>query len=123
MANPNGFFSILFKRLFTRIIENLSSFKTWMFLLPFTISTIVLYWLVYKNIIMCNSILSNQLLEYQYLFIHKIIASTEDMFIAWCTFNVSLATVIVSAREMFKASKVKALAKDGDADGIKNVAS
>jgi uncharacterized transporter YbjL len=36
----------------------------------------------------------------------KIIA---DMFIAWCTFNVSLVGTIVVVREVFKVSKLKAV--------------
>ena len=32
-----------------------------------------------------------------------------NMFIAWCTFNVSLAGTVIVVREVFKVSKLKAL--------------
>jgi hypothetical protein len=32
-----------------------------------------------------------------------------DVFIAWCTFNVSLASVIIAVREIFKVKKLHAL--------------
>lgn len=104
-----------------KIKLNLSSFKTWMFLLPFVVSTIVLYYLVYNNLHLCNVIIANNLQEHQYMFIQKVVSSTQDMFIAWCTFNVSLSTVIISAREMFKSSKLKALLQEGKVVEAQNI--
>jgi hypothetical protein len=40
-----------------------------------------------------------------------------DVFIAWCTFNVSLASVIIAVREIFKVKKLQAL----EVDDIKKI--
>lgn len=104
-----------------KIKLNLCSFKTWMFLLPFGVSTVVLYYLVYNNLHLCNVIIANNLQDFQYIFIHRVVSSTQDMFIAWCTFNVSLATVIISAREMFKVKKMKALISEGKTEEAGNI--
>lgn len=93
-----------------KVLENLASVKVWFFILPFLASTGVMIWIVGSHLMFIKDALSlmvdNKELLAQLIDRMKIIA---DMFIAWCTFNVSLVGTIVVVREVFKVSKLKAV--------------
>ena len=97
-----------------KVLENLASVKVWFFILPFIVSTMILSWLVgshvgFVRMILLQtdtSIMASVLQEMQMVM---------DMFIAWCTFNVSLAGTIIVIRETFKVKKLVAL-NDEDKD-------
>jgi hypothetical protein len=93
-----------------KILENFASVKVWFFILPFLASTGVMIWIVGSHLSFIQAVLM-QLTENKEILAEvidrmKIIA---DMFIAWCTFNVSLVGTIVVVREVFKVSKLKAV--------------
>ena len=50
----------------------------------------------------------------------KEMGSVMNMFIAWCTFNVSLAGTIIVVRETFKVRKLTAL-NDEESDNSENI--
>jgi hypothetical protein len=97
-----------------KILENLASVKVWFFIFPFFVSTLILTWLVGTHIAFVRlalitvdpGIMVSVITEMQ---------MAMDMFIAWCTFNVSLAGTIIVIRETFKVRKLIAL-NDEDRD-------
>lgn len=98
-------------RLFGRkILENLASVKVWFFILPFLASTGVLVWLTAEHLIFIKTALE-ALVESKELLATLIdrMKIITDMFIAWCTFNVSLVGTIIVVREVFKVNKLKAV--------------
>jgi hypothetical protein len=100
------------KGFFVKCLENMSSAKMWMFLLPFVISCIYMGVFLGFSIEMIRASLKTAGIspaEMTDIIIQLRIAG--DVFIAWCTFNVSLASVIIAVREIFKVKKLKALAK------------
>jgi uncharacterized protein (DUF486 family) len=95
-----------------KVLENLASVKVWFFILPFIASTAILSVLVGWHIeFIQESLKAITDAEHQ----DKLVAilgemrSVMDMFIAWCTFNVSLAGTIIVVRETFKVKKLTAL--------------
>jgi hypothetical protein len=118
-----GTMSSYIKGFFVKCLENLSSAKMWMFILPFVVST------AFMGVFLAYS------LHYIHLTLKAAGISPEDMsviigqlgvvgdvFIAWCTFNVSLASVIIAVREVFKVKKMQALAEVPDTETGKQAA-
>jgi hypothetical protein len=104
-------FSDYIKGFFVKCLENMASAKMWMFLLPFVVSTVFMgiflgYSLYYVKI----SLTAMGITPAEMSVIVSQMIVVGDVFIAWCTFNVSLASVIVAVREIFKVKKLKALA-------------
>lgn len=93
-----------------KILENLTSVKVWFFILPFFVSTGILIWLTGAHLLFIKhsleAITTNQQLFSELISKMQIIT---DMFIAWCTFNVSLIGTIIVVREVFKVNKLKAV--------------
>jgi len=93
-----------------KVLENLASVKVWFFILPFIVSTIIMTVLVGSHIQFIKLALtvivddSNKLVP-----VLQEMKTVMDMFIAWCTFNVSLAGTIIVVRETFKVKKLTAL--------------
>ncbi len=93
-----------------KCLENLASVKVWFFILPFVISTIVLAVLVGNHLVFINVALKVIVTDPDKLVpIIKEMKTITDMFIAWCTFTVSLAGTIIVVRETFKVKKLIAL--------------
>jgi hypothetical protein len=93
-----------------KILENLASVKVWFFIFPFIVSTVVMAILVGWHIHFMKDALATITAEPKLLAeILGQMKTITDMFIGWCTFNVSLAGVIIVARETFKVNKLKAL--------------
>jgi riboflavin transporter FmnP len=92
-----------------KILENLASIKVWFFILPFIISTIIMSILVGFHIEFIKESLK-AIVENKDLLVPVLeqMKTMTDMFIAWCTFTVSLAGTIIVVREVFKVSKLKA---------------
>jgi len=92
-----------------KILENLASVKVWFFLLPFVVSTIGMGTLVWYHLGFIKESLDLIVTNKELLVpILQQMKTITDMFIAWCTFNVSLAGTIIVVREVFKVSKLKA---------------
>lgn len=93
-----------------KCLDNLASVKVWFFMLPFIVSTIVMAVLIGWHIEFIKeamkAIVSNQTLLVPVIKQMEIIT---NMFIAWCTFNVSLAGTVIVVRETFKVKKLTAL--------------
>lgn len=93
-----------------KILENLASVKVWFFIFPFIVSTVVMAILVGWHIHFMKDALATITAEPKLLAeILGQMKTITDMFIGWCTFNVSLAGVIIVVRETFKVTKLKAL--------------
>ena len=93
-----------------KILENLASVKVWFFIFPFVISTIVMSILVWYHLGFIKESLALIVNNKELLVpILKEMRTITDMFIAWCTFTVSLAGTIVVVREVFKVKKLSAL--------------
>jgi hypothetical protein len=93
-----------------KILENLASVKVWFFIFPFIVSTVIMAILVGWHIHFMKDALATITAEPKLLAeILGQMKTITDMFIGWCTFNVSLAGVIIVARETFKVNKLKAL--------------
>lgn len=95
---------------FVKCLENMASAKMWMFLLPFAVST------VFMGLFMWDCLAMAKLTMYkvgvtqdEMRIINEQLSHVGDIFISWCTFNVSLASVIIAVREIFKVKKLKAL--------------
>ena len=100
------------KGFFVKVLENLSSVKVWFFILPFIVSTAILSVLVGAHIGLVKTSLTAIVAADQQANLVGILQEMQtimDMFIAWCTFNVSLAGTVIVVREVFKVSKLKAL--------------
>ncbi len=78
-----------------KLIENMTSVKVWMFLLPFCISTKIFYTII-------------KLSE---------VPMVIDAFKIWAEFNVSIVAAIIVVREIFKVAKIHKL-NNGDAKKI-----
>ena len=93
-----------------KCLDNLASVKVWFFMFPFVVSTIVMAVLVGWHIEFIKealkAIITNQNLLVPIIKQMEIIT---NMFIAWCTFNVSLAGTVIVVRETFKVKKLTAL--------------
>ena len=93
-----------------KILENLASVKVWFFILPFIVSTAILSVIVGWHLdfirLSLNLIVEDKSQLVPILSQMKIIS---DVFIGWCTFNVSLVGTIVVVREIFKVKKLIAL--------------
>jgi hypothetical protein len=101
-----------FRGFLVKILENLSSVKVWFFILPFIVSTCVLGYLAYEHVQIVKMALADLIKEGKQDIFVDLIKQMEivmTMFIAWCTFNVSLAGTIVVVRETFKVKKLIAL--------------
>ena len=95
---------------FVKCLENMASAKMWMFLLPFVVSTGLMAFFMYQSIDMVKlTIHAAGVTPEQMSGIIGQLGIVGDVFIAWCTFNVSLASVIVAVREIFKVKKLQAL--------------
>jgi hypothetical protein len=93
-----------------KCLENLASVKVWVFMLPFIISTVVMAILVGFHLDFVKFCLEAAVSDKSQLApILKEMKTITDMFIGWCTFNVSLAGTVIVVREVFKVSKLKAL--------------
>lgn len=91
-----------FRGFIVKMLENFSSAKMLMFFMPFVMSTAFMGYYMFQTFSIVQGILS--VAEY------KLLENCGNIFIAWCTFNVSLASTIVAVREIFKIKKLKALA-------------
>jgi len=101
-----------FKSFLVKVLENLSSVKVWFFILPFIVSTVVLGYLAYEHVQIIKAALAELVQDDKHDIFVDLIKQMEivmTMFIAWCTFNVSLAGTIVVIRETFKVRKLIAL--------------
>ena len=112
-----GTLSQYVKGFFVKCLENLASAKMWMFVLPFIVSTAFMGVFLWQAIQMIESTLSAAGMspEDMNLVIGQM-GMVGDVFIAWCTFNVSLASVIIAVREVFKVKKMQALANGASGD-------
>jgi hypothetical protein len=96
-----------------KILENLASVKVWIFMLPFVVSTIVLWFIVGYHIHFMKDALLLITNDHDKLVpVLEQMKTISDMFIAWCTFTVSLGGMVIVVRETFKVSKLKALNKE-----------
>lgn len=103
-----------FKGFVVKCLENLASAKMWMFVLPFVVSTAFMGVYLWQAIDMIKSTLSAAGMSPEDLnLVIGQMGMVGDVFIAWCTFNVSLASVIIAVREVFKVKKMQALANGG----------
>jgi len=93
-----------------KVLENFASVKVWFFLLPFVVSSVVLGVLVGTHVSFIQQALKMIVTDTSQLVpIINEMKLLMDMFIAWCTFNVSLAGTVIIVRETFKVQKLKAL--------------
>jgi len=95
-----------------KCLENLASVKVWFFILPFIVSTIVLAVLVGWHLeFIKDSLEAIVASEHRDKLVPILLQMkiVSDMFIAWCTFTVSLAGTIIVVRETFKVKKLTAL--------------
>jgi len=107
-----GPFSSYVSGFFIKCLENLASAKMWMFLLPFIVSTAFMGVFLGSSLYYVKtSLLAAGITPEQMDMIIGRLAIVGDVFIAWCTFNVSLASVIIAVREIFKVKKIQALAE------------
>jgi hypothetical protein len=84
-----------------KCLDNLASVKVWFFMFPFFVSTAVLIWIMARFM----GILVGELTHDQI----KLMKNIGEIFIAWCTFNVSLAGTVIVVREHFKIKKMTSL--------------
>lgn len=91
-----------------KCLENLASVKVWFFMFPFIVSTIVMAVLIGWHIEFIKGQLEISDPTLAVAFIKQMEIIT-NMFIAWCTFNVSLAGTVIVVRETFKVKKLTAL--------------
>ncbi|MBR9682656.1 MAG: hypothetical protein GOV02_03185 [Candidatus Aenigmarchaeota archaeon] len=91
-----------------KCLENLASVKVWFFILPFIVSTLILVWLVGSHVLFVKLMLAKVDTPTMVAVLKEMKTITET-FIAWCTFNVSLAGTIIVVRETFKVKKLIAL--------------
>jgi len=106
-----------------KVLENLASVKVWFFIFPFIVSTVILGILVGWHIdFIKTSLEAIVIAEHQDKLVPILgeMRSIMDMFIAWCTFNVSLAGTIIVVRETFKVKKLTAL-NDEDSDNSEHI--
>jgi len=97
---------------FVKVLENLGSVKVWFFILPFIVSTIVLGYLAYEHVQLVKEALAALVDKEKHDILAAVLKEMNtvmNMFIAWCTFNVSLAGTIIVIRETFKVKKLIAL--------------
>jgi hypothetical protein len=98
------------KGFFVKCLENMSSAKMWLFLLPFAVSSVFMaVFLGFSIEMIRGSLHAAGVSVFEMTSIITQLKIAGDVFIAWCTFNVSLATVIIAVREIFKVKKLKAL--------------
>lgn len=98
------------KGFFVKCLENMASAKMWMFLLPFAISSIFMgVFLGFSIEMIRESLNAAGITPADMSTIIDQLGLVGDIFIAWCTFNVSLASVIIAVREIFKVKKLQAL--------------
>ena len=101
------------KGFFVKCLENLSSAKMWMFVLPFLASSAFMGYFLYSAVGMIKTTLDAAgVSPAEMANVIKQLKMIGDVFIAWCTFNVSLASVIIAVREIFKVKKLKALSTE-----------
>lgn len=104
-----------------KCLENLASVKVWFFMLPFIVSTAVMAILVGFHLDFVKFCLDAVVSDKGQLhLILKEMKTITDMFIGWCTFNVSLAGTVIVVREVFKVSKLKALNEE-DRDNTEEI--
>lgn len=105
-----------------KVLENLASVKVWFFIFPFVISTGVLIWLVGSHIMFIQLMLS-KVDNATMVAVVKEMKTITETFIAWCTFNVSLAGTIIVVRETFKVKKLTALNEEekDNSEAIENM--
>lgn len=109
---------IYWKRFGVKLLENLASVKVWLFLLPFIISTIFLWYTLFNGIFFADIVLGEALDVSTYQIVVELFKNVTKTFIAWCTFNVSLVSAIIAVREVFKVQKLKALKEEHDKEKI-----
>ena len=106
-----GTLSQYVKGFFVKCLENLASAKMWMFLLPFIISSAFMgVFLGFSLYYVKLTLVAIGITPAEMTLVVGQLAVVGDVFIAWCTFNVSLASVIIAVREIFKVKKMQALA-------------
>lgn len=106
-----------------KCLENLASVKVWFFVLPFIVSTVVLAVLVGWHIEFIKASLEAIVASEHRDKLVPILLQMKvvsDMFIAWCTFTVSLAGTIIVVRETFKVKKLTAL-NDEESDNTEHI--
>ena len=93
-----------------KCLDNLASVKVWFFMFPFIVSTVVMAVLIGWHIEFIKSAMIAIVSDTTKLVpIIKQMEIITNMFIAWCTFNVSLAGTVIVTRETFKCRKLTAL--------------
>lgn len=119
----------LWRAFLEKMLANLSSAKVWFFIWPFFMSSFFMGWVIHKEFEIIERALADFLKDKEALnAILTQIKVVSDTFIAWCTFNVSLAGTIVVVRETFKVAKLKQLgtemhfAENGEEEEVKEEA-
>jgi hypothetical protein len=93
-----------------KCLDNLASVKVWFFMAPFIVSTVVLAYLTIGFVGVIKDSLQQIVSNPNHLVgVLKQMEIITNMFIAWCTFNVSLAGTVIVVRETFKVKKMTAL--------------
>ena len=93
-----------------KCLDNLASVKVWFFMLPFIVSTIVMSILIGWHLAFIKEAMEVMVSDSSRLVaIIKQMEIITNMFIAWCTFNVSLAGTVIVTRETFKIRKMTSL--------------
>jgi len=93
-----------------KCLDNLASVKVWFFMFPFVVSTVVMAVLIGWHIEFIKAAMMAIVSDTTKLVpVIKQMEIITNMFIAWCTFNVSLAGTVIVVRETFKVKKLTAL--------------
>jgi hypothetical protein len=93
-----------------KCLDNLASVKVWFFMFPFVVSTVGLAYLIGMDMHIIKTQLEKLVADPTHaVAIIKQMEIITNMFIAWCTFNVSLAGTVIVVRETFKVKKLTAL--------------
>lgn len=106
-----------------KCLENFASAKVWFFMLPFLVSTVIMIFLINQHLEFLREALTAIVaVEHKDKLVQILqeMKTVTDMFIAWCTFTVSLAGTIVVVREVFKVKKLTAL-NDEDSDNSEKI--
>lgn len=104
-----------------KLTSNLLSVKVWFFLFPFIISTIYLSLNLNLHFDIIIKILKMSLENQEYTTIVELFKNAKDLFIAWCTFTVSLGGTIVVVREKFKIDKLYSYIQTNQEEKVKEM--
>ncbi len=103
-----------FKLAAQKVIENCTSVKVWMFLVPFAVSIILFYYIADQHIKFLTAVLKTAMDTKDAIAFMNSVKMLFDAFTAWLTFCVSLVGTIVVVREVFKVTKLNAIVKSNN---------